>query len=69
MDALLSAGEITATQLQDTLDAIGWEPQIDWVEMTVAEAKHANQRGYLRAGDSEPIAVTDDIWFNDEAHF
>lgn len=56
LNAMLSAGVMTATQIEGALNAIGWDPEITWEPVTVTNENAQSLHGYAKVGDSyEPI--------------
>ena len=56
LNAMLSAGVMTATQIEGALNSIGWDPQITWEPVTVTNENAQSLHGYAKVGDTyEPI--------------
>jgi hypothetical protein len=64
LDALLSAGEITADGITDALNTIGWDPEIEWEEHTGTAAEAMAAHGYVdvlqKDGSVKKVPVNED---------
>lgn len=50
-DALLRSGQMTADEINEALEAIGFEPELSYEEMSLGDASHASTTGYVTVID------------------
>ena len=56
LQSILDAGIMSSNQITEAFNAIGWEPEIEWVEHTGTAAQAQEAHGYVKTLDGyEPI--------------
>lgn len=71
LQALLDSGAVTVDQMNDILSGIGYEPNIEYEEVTLSEAQAAGQTGYVQVagvnGTIETVPVTAEMNLSSDA--
>ena len=57
LNSMLSAGTMTADEIEAALNAIGWEPEIEWASLPAEEEERQNIQGYIETLDGmKPVS-------------